>query len=80
MSDKPELSTMMIEDVLERWPRTSRVFYEYKMACVGCALAPFYTLEEAADIYHLSLDEFIEDIQLVIAEEENPHVNLDLTP
>lgn len=79
MSDKNQLAAMTIEAILTTWPRTARVFHAYKMACVGCVLAPFYSLEEATSIYHIPLDEFIEDLQLVIAEENQPHVNLKLT-
>lgn len=80
MSDKAELAAMTVEAILETWPRTARVFHAYKMACVGCALAPFYSLAEATSIYHIPLDEFMADLQLVIAEESQPHVNLELTP
>lgn len=79
MSDKNQLASMTVEVILETWPRTARVFHAYKMACVGCVLAPFYSLEEATSIYHIPLDEFIEDLQLVIAEENQAHVSLDLT-
>ena len=80
MNDKAELAAMTVEAILEAWPRTTRVFHAYKMACVGCALAPFYSLAEAANIYHIPLDEFIADLQLVIAEESQSHVNLKLIP
>lgn len=79
MSDKDQLAAMTVEVILETWPRTARVFHAYKMACVGCVLAPFYSLEEATSIYHIPLNEFIEDLQLVIAEENQAHVSLDLT-
>lgn len=80
MPDNNDLAKMMISEILEQWPRTARVFYQHKMACVGCALAPFYNLEEAVGIYHLSLDELRNDLLAVIAEESQNHVTLELTP
>jgi hypothetical protein len=36
------------------------------MACVGCSLADFMTLEDALEIYHLNMESFIEEIENVI--------------
>lgn len=80
MNDKAELAAMTVEAILESWPRAARIFHAYKMACVGCTLAPFYSLAETASIYDIPLDEFIADLQLVITEESQPHVNLELAP
>ena len=80
MSDNNDLASMTISEILDQWPRTARVFYQHKMACVGCALAPFYSLEEAVGIYHLSLDALRNDLLAVIAEESQNYVTLELTP
>ena len=80
MPDNNDLASMTISEILDQWPRTARVFYQHKMACVGCALAPFYSLEEAVGIYHLSLDALRNDLLAVIAEESQNYVTLELTP
>jgi len=36
------------------------------MACVGCSLADFMTLEDALEIYHLEKEPFIEQIKQAI--------------
>jgi hybrid cluster-associated redox disulfide protein len=46
----------IIADVLSRWPQTISIFIQYHMSCVGCAMAPFETLADAASIYGLPLD------------------------
>lgn len=56
------LRGMIITDVLERWPATADVFHDYTMACVGCAVAPFYTIEDAAIVYGLSPEQFTTDL------------------
>lgn len=51
---------MSITEILDRWPEVIPVFLSHKMACVGCSLADFMTLEDALDIYHLDKEQFIE--------------------
>jgi len=36
------------------------------MACVGCSLSDFMTLEDALEIYHLEKEPFIEQIKQAI--------------
>lgn len=60
------LGKMIITDVLERWPETAEVFYEHTMACVGCAVAPFYTINDAAIVYNLSPEALIEEFLAII--------------
>jgi len=60
------LGNMLITEVLERWPQTADVFHDHTMACVGCAVASFYTINDAALVYGLSpedlADEFVRKI------------------
>jgi hybrid cluster-associated redox disulfide protein len=57
-------SKMIVADVLKQWPQTIPVFQKYQLGCVGCVMAPFETLEEAAAIYQISLFKFLEDLQI----------------
>jgi hybrid cluster-associated redox disulfide protein len=57
---------MSITEILDCWPEVIPVFISYKMACVGCSLADFMTLEDALDIYHLNKEQFIEEFQNTI--------------
>jgi hybrid cluster-associated redox disulfide protein len=59
----PELS---VEYVLCRWPQTVPVFLKYKMGCVGCTMATYETLSNAANIYKLPLNSFIQELHLAI--------------
>ena len=61
-----QIADMIISDVLERWPETAVVFHKYNMACVGCVVAPFYTIEAAISIYSLNRDQFLQDLATVI--------------
>lgn len=60
------LVQMIITDVLERWPQTATVFHNHAMACVGCAVAPFYTINDATIVYGLPPEQFAEELLEVI--------------
>lgn len=71
MSDKmlpttEVLSNMIITEVLDRWPQTADVFHNHAMACVGCAVAPFFTINDAALVYQLALEQFVEELLVII--------------
>ena len=52
-------SDMTVADVLEQWPETVPVFQEFRLACVGCVMAPFDTMVDIADIYKIDLQEIM---------------------
>ena len=52
--------------MLERWPQTIPVFLRHRMACIGCAMAPFETLADVAAIYSLPLSRFLNELQQTI--------------
>ncbi len=63
----PSLSLhMTISEILDRWPEFIPVFLKHKMACVGCSMADFMTLEDALDIYKINEELFIEELNLTI--------------
>ena len=57
---------MTISEILDHWPEIIPIFLNHRMACVGCSLADFMTLEDALDIYHLNKESFIEEIENAI--------------
>ena len=65
--EQPQLeANMTVATVLTRWPQIIPVFLQHRMACVGCAIAPFETLAEVAVIYHLDLACFMGELQQAI--------------
>ena len=63
----PSLSLhLTISEILNRWPEFIPVFLKHKMACVGCSMADFMTLEDALDIYKINEELFIEELNLTI--------------
>ncbi len=60
-----------VDEVLALWPQTVSVFRHYAEACVGCSLAPFCTVEEAAAEYNIPVEKFVHELQSVVIESEN---------
>jgi hybrid cluster-associated redox disulfide protein len=52
-----------VAEVLNNWPATIAVFLRRRMACVGCVMARFETLHEAAVNYHIPTDELHAEIR-----------------
>jgi len=63
----PEISSdLVVAEVLERWPETIPVFLRHHMGCVGCALAPFDTVLDAATIYQLGVEVFVHELRAAV--------------
>ncbi len=56
--------------VLTRHKETASVFVRLRMACVGCPMSSFETLEDAARIYGLPLTELVTALEQVISNRE----------
>ncbi|MBK5957936.1 hypothetical protein CCR97_06895 [Rhodoplanes elegans] len=49
----------LVADVLSDAPATLRVFLDFHMRCVGCPIASFHTLADAAREHDVDLDSFL---------------------
>ena len=65
-NDEFSITEMKVQAILERWPQTAVIFNRYSSACIGCAIAPFCTIADAAKIYGLPLEQFANDLKSVI--------------
>lgn len=61
---------LTVAEVLERWPATAAVFGHRRMACLGCAMAPFDTIGEAAAAYGIELNRFLAELRRATHGEE----------
>ncbi|WP_375284349.1 DUF1858 domain-containing protein [Marinicauda pacifica] len=57
-----QVETLIVADVMNRWPQTVPVFVRHRMACPGCIMAPFMTVTEAALEYGLKPDALAADL------------------
>lgn len=47
------IESMVVGELMNRWPDAVPVFVRHRMACPGCVMAPFMTVREAAHEYGL---------------------------
>lgn len=64
------MADLTVAEVMDRWPQTIPVFFRYRMACVGCPIAPFETMAEVAAIYSLNLNRFLNELEQIIEHAE----------
>ncbi|WP_120499134.1 DUF1858 domain-containing protein [Roseovarius sp. EL26] len=53
---------MLLCDIMERWPQTIPVFIRHKMLCVGCAISPYHTIQDACLEHRVSETMFREEL------------------
>ncbi|SHE87108.1 DUF1858 domain-containing protein [Clostridium fallax] len=51
---------MTIGEVVRQWPEKAEVLMSFGMGCVGCPSAQAETIEEAAMVHGLNLDQLLE--------------------
>jgi len=50
---------LTVDEVMQRWPATIRVFLDFGMNCVGCPIATFHSVDEACSEHEIDLEEFL---------------------
>lgn len=55
---------MSLDDIMQRWPATISVFLLNRMSCIGCPIARFHTMADAAAEYNLDPAHFAEQLAL----------------
>ena len=68
------LPALSVIETLQRFPQTARIFVRHRMACVGCDIAAFHTVAEAAAIYGVDADRFF--IELMLHAQESGQAEL----
>ena len=54
--------SMIIADVIEKYPEVIKIFYDYGITCVGCFLASSETIEQGISAHGLDVKKFIKDL------------------
>lgn len=58
---------MSMDEIMRAWPDTIAVLLRYRVLCIGCPVATFHTATDAAREHGLDLDEFLRELDDVIA-------------
>lgn len=56
---------MTVEQVMNRWPDSVRVFLDFGMDCVGCPIAAFHSVEEASREHGIDGDAILAKLRSV---------------
>jgi hybrid cluster-associated redox disulfide protein len=62
----PLAADLTVAELMDRWPETVPIFFRYRMACVGCPIAPFETLADVAAIYGLDMECLVNELRQAI--------------
>ena len=68
MSKAKVTKDMTIQEVIKSYPEVLEVLLEYGVGCAGCALSEFESVEQGAELHGIDLEEFLEDLNYVVAE------------
>jgi hybrid cluster-associated redox disulfide protein len=53
---------MTIEDVVNKYPETIKVFMQAGLGCLGCSAARFENIEQGAQVHGIDIDQLISDL------------------
>jgi len=53
---------MTIEEVVNKYPETIRVFMQAGLGCLGCSAARFENIEQGAQVHGIDIDQLIFDL------------------
>lgn len=67
MKEKPKITKeMIVGKVVEKYPKTTFVFMEHGLYCVGCPMAQEETIEQAAESHKLDLEKLLEALNRAV--------------
>lgn len=52
----------LIGDVIELNPNAPEILFSYGMHCLGCIIASGETVEQAAEVHGIDVDQLLEDL------------------
>jgi hybrid cluster-associated redox disulfide protein len=54
---------VMVDEVMQRWPATIRIFLDFRMGCIGCPIAAFHSVEQACREHNVDLAAFLAQLR-----------------
>jgi len=58
---------ILIGDLVGKHPEVSGVLMKYGFHCIGCALSPYETLKQGAEVHGISVEPLLRDINKAIS-------------
>lgn len=60
MEENKITKDMTIADIIKKNPKSAGILLSYGMHCLGCVISQGETLEQAADVHGISIDQLLE--------------------
>jgi len=60
MNKKKITKDINIREVLDKYPQLLEVFLDHGIACAGCQLASFETIEQGVSSHGIDVDKFVQ--------------------
>ncbi len=57
---------LTVQQLLDHWPQAVPFFVRSRLACVGCPMAKYDSLQDVADNYGLCLPALLEDLKWLV--------------
>lgn len=64
-------NNITMDEMMRKWPTTIRVVLRYRMLCVGCPIASFNTISDAAKEHDIDEKLLRRDLEAAIAAENS---------
>jgi hybrid cluster-associated redox disulfide protein len=65
---REEIDDLSLEVIMRRWPQTLEVFLDWRLHCIGCPIADFHRLADAAAEHGYALEDLRAAVELAIGE------------
>jgi hybrid cluster-associated redox disulfide protein len=65
MKELVPTSDMTVDQVMNRWPASIRVFMDFKMGCIGCPIATFHSVDDASREHNVDGAAFLTALRAV---------------
>lgn len=62
MSERAITADMITEDVLARYPQTSKVFLQHRLRCIGCPIGHHHKIADCARENDLDLEALLAEL------------------
>lgn len=66
MDDPMMHRDMSINDIIEKYPEVFAIFEKHGLSCIGCRAALFDTIEQAAKIHGINIENLLKDLNLAV--------------
>jgi hybrid cluster-associated redox disulfide protein len=66
---------LLVDEVMRHWPQTIRVFLDFRFGCVGCPIACFHSVADAALEHGADCAAFVEALKVAVTGPALPRAN-----